>query len=568
MSLDPAESASRIGLSPESVALVATPEMARDPRTPAQLLEAIAAARPDLRANVALNPATYPALLTWLASLDDPVVNAALAARQPPPVTPPTTPDPVPERAAVAVPSEPTPVAEGGQPAVRRRRRWIGVGVAAAVVAGAIGAGVLALRGDEAGPEATQPGVTDAYAVEPSIAWEFTAEDAHLDPEGLIGTSVDSLSGVWVTTWILNESTVLAGVDPATGSLLWTREYSREADRHLSSCGASPADGALACLEGPGQLWDFEPSGESEMVLTLIDPATGAVTSTVPTPPWTRVMDVVDGDIVVGGQVDNGALGLARLSADGTTKWTLQGQAQPGDVGDDAHLTLQVLADTVALAASISTDSAPLYAYLVADARDGSVQQEGDRGEPELLPQGLLYFPGGRDYAYAVVDSDESVLVEGRDGQVVSAVVSTAGASVPLLITDEASRETTATSVTGEELWRVPGVARRAVFLDDVVILTVSDDFEGPRELVACDMRDGSELWRISVASDASLVGTDVERVFVASPDDRRLRAFDVTTGEAVWELPTGVGAWVTVIDGRLAETYGDRGLFGPIDPQ
>lgn len=50
-----------------------------DPATPGADLAAIAGARPDLRAAVAANPATYPELRTWLGSLDDPAVDQALA---------------------------------------------------------------------------------------------------------------------------------------------------------------------------------------------------------------------------------------------------------------------------------------------------------------------------------------------------------------------------------------------------------------------------------------------------------------------------------------------------------
>lgn len=49
--------------------------------TDTQLQAAIAASRPDLHAALASNPATYPDLLAWLDSLQNPEVGAALAAR-------------------------------------------------------------------------------------------------------------------------------------------------------------------------------------------------------------------------------------------------------------------------------------------------------------------------------------------------------------------------------------------------------------------------------------------------------------------------------------------------------
>src|SRR5690625_706618 len=58
-----------------------TPEQASDPATEPAVLGEIATHRPDLRPAIAGNPTTYPALLDWLANLNDPAVNEALAAR-------------------------------------------------------------------------------------------------------------------------------------------------------------------------------------------------------------------------------------------------------------------------------------------------------------------------------------------------------------------------------------------------------------------------------------------------------------------------------------------------------
>lgn len=63
-----------------------TVHTAADPRTPAGELAEIAARRPDLRAAVAANPATYPGLLQWLSGLGDPAVDAALRSRAAGPV--------------------------------------------------------------------------------------------------------------------------------------------------------------------------------------------------------------------------------------------------------------------------------------------------------------------------------------------------------------------------------------------------------------------------------------------------------------------------------------------------
>lgn len=63
---------------------------ALDPDAPPQMLADIAFTHPQLRADVATNPATPANILEWLASQDDPAIVAALAKR-PSPGTRPST---------------------------------------------------------------------------------------------------------------------------------------------------------------------------------------------------------------------------------------------------------------------------------------------------------------------------------------------------------------------------------------------------------------------------------------------------------------------------------------------
>jgi len=78
--------------------------IAAHPQAPAAELARIVNQRPDLRAIVAGNPAAQPALLDWLASLQDPAVDAALAGRRTQPAPPPQAPAP---QAAPAAPAAP-----------------------------------------------------------------------------------------------------------------------------------------------------------------------------------------------------------------------------------------------------------------------------------------------------------------------------------------------------------------------------------------------------------------------------------------------------------------------------
>lgn len=65
--------------------------LASNPATDPATLQQLAADRPELRPAIAANPATYDALLDWLAGLGDPTVDAALASRYQAPSAP--TPD-------------------------------------------------------------------------------------------------------------------------------------------------------------------------------------------------------------------------------------------------------------------------------------------------------------------------------------------------------------------------------------------------------------------------------------------------------------------------------------------
>lgn len=56
--------------------------LASDPSTPGAELQRLAGEYPNLRPLIAMNPATYPALLDWLAELADPAVNLALEQRR------------------------------------------------------------------------------------------------------------------------------------------------------------------------------------------------------------------------------------------------------------------------------------------------------------------------------------------------------------------------------------------------------------------------------------------------------------------------------------------------------
>lgn len=190
-------------------------QMASDPGTDWETLHWIAENHPELRADVAGNPNTYPELLEALADLDDPEINAVLMRRfwpqedLPPEDSAPTEPDPgsstdptagagaaaVGAAAGPALPGDDVPEDEeraagsgaGATPAARRRqkrRRRAGL-VAVAVVLplialGAIAALTLTLLGDRGIPVAEQEPETEDETTEPE---ETVEEEPEPTPE-------------------------------------------------------------------------------------------------------------------------------------------------------------------------------------------------------------------------------------------------------------------------------------------------------------------------------------------------------------------------------------------------
>ena len=91
-----------------------------DPGASAEALAQIAAERPDLRPAVAVHPAAYPGLLTWLAGLNDPAVTRALASRGTPAPHGQPAPTPYGQPAPSAPYAQPAPYGQPvpyGQPA-------------------------------------------------------------------------------------------------------------------------------------------------------------------------------------------------------------------------------------------------------------------------------------------------------------------------------------------------------------------------------------------------------------------------------------------------------------------
>ena len=131
-----------------AAAVNAEQRTALDPSTDPQVLAAIVEHRPDLRPAVAMNPTAYPALLEWLGNLNDPVINAALATREPSTEGAPPVSAPVPTVATappITAPDAAVPAPRPNRPVPAKRHPGLLIGAAAAIIVLA-GGGYLATQ--------------------------------------------------------------------------------------------------------------------------------------------------------------------------------------------------------------------------------------------------------------------------------------------------------------------------------------------------------------------------------------------------------------------------------------
>jgi len=182
--------------------------LAAHPQASAADLARIVSQRPDLRPVVAANPAAQPGLLDWLAALEDPVVDAALARRSS--FAAPSSvragavfhPDGVPTGLAPAAGVSDVALDERVDAPERRSRRgrWIGIGVAAALVV-VLGAGaawllVLSKLGGSSTPEAAVTQLVEGVAAKDGVAVYGAVSPAEVSTFTDLVEPFSELSGV------------------------------------------------------------------------------------------------------------------------------------------------------------------------------------------------------------------------------------------------------------------------------------------------------------------------------------------------------------------------------------
>ena len=309
-----------------------------DPRMSAEQLQAIAAEYPESRAAIASHPNAYPDLLTWLGSLGDPAVDAALAARAgvpSPQVQSQSQGQPyVPVQEA---PSQPyTPQSSEPQPP-RSRPRWLipaAASVAALAVAGAAAAIVLprlspndsaATSGGTSSDGSTAATDDGAASASPAadappptfqdgaaVAWEVNASELVHDPEAVFmwpevwddiipefWTKPLDLGDQWLVGIALRatDGQAAVAIDKVTGEKVWEHRSPNIAD-----C-VSPAAGVAACVD----------VGMGSSAVTFYESATGQTLASTQLGYMARVVAAGEG-LVVTTSADGG---VESVAADG-----------------------------------------------------------------------------------------------------------------------------------------------------------------------------------------------------------------------------------------------------------
>lgn len=262
--------------------------VAISPRTDPALLAEIAQHRPDLRPALAMNPAAYPALLDWLAGLDDPVINAALAARRASTAPGPSGHGPAPVTSPSAIPGN-APTSSGPLVRPRARKRLLPV-LATVVVMAAVGISLAwklgALDGLGGSGEDGLPTGGSAVASSPTATPATTAEptasvtSATTDP--VEPAEAPDLTDCREVEWASAElAAFVAGLGSDASDPAALNEVSASFTEMEAVCGVTyAADVAQSLTRQPGISGDVQQAAASYAAATVRFPAPpGSVTS-------------------------------------------------------------------------------------------------------------------------------------------------------------------------------------------------------------------------------------------------------------------------------------------------
>lgn len=551
-----------------------TAEQAISGQTPAAVLAQIAAERPDLRPYLAMNPAAYPELLSWLSRLGDPAVDAALAQRARL------------VHAVAAVPALPAqsgqgrtaphtwqsvghlPVPPGGQPSAisvgmpqaagqpgvhalggtqtKRKHRGRSVGWVLAVVL-AVVAGFLFW------PRPGQSPYLRPYATKPNEAWTFDvsrlpgyspANSANPNPRHF--GSVVKAGAVWVATVSYSGRFVVLGLDPPTGEIRWEAPF-----EVFPACrGSGPGPNAtVLCVTAADK--------SEKQGLTALDADTGEKLSYTTLGLGMQGFTMLGVDALLYGFDEGFGRKVARFAPDGSELWAVD--VTPGGGGTWSEALggpqLYPLDDSVVVESPLSQERQTRRNLWLLD-HQGSVLWQGQgefKGvdpdgrilvqtlERDLTPVGVVLLDqqgrvlwelvGYRLLAPLSTDNSIRLLAFNRSDELVE-LDPTNGSETRLLLEaqdDEAVGSARVVAVgkrlmvdVGGELVAVDLASGDAIWtadFDESVHRVMTDGerlvFMTSGALVAISIKDGTESWRLAVPERAGYVTLDKEIVLV-----------------------------------------------------
>jgi hypothetical protein len=430
-----------------------------------------------------------------------------------------------------------------------RRRLGVGLAVAVAVVAGS---STVQAWQERAGLAAlsTVPGVVPRVTAQPEIAW--TLESGQLRDSSDETLLVDSTDGSGTAAVDVASGEVLWRSRDAGPGSGWTDCRFLRADRARSFWGAGLVDGAadeVLCahrgLRSGPELIGSVP--ELATLVQVLDARTGAVRAERAVAGESVLVETIGDDVVLAGHDADGLSEVVRWDPrSDVDRWTYRGDVGGGRTGagfgawvagehlvlqdgagarllslDDGVVVPETAAGRVVLPIVDLADGAtveivgllgPGTSAVVVREAHGAVrlELEGWYGGPPVLdprtPVLLVTGPGGDLTAHDVLDG--AVRWTRPDGTAATAPLPTWQPDTPLVLVGDVLVLTSAGQVEavdaqeGTALWTVEELevsAYGALTDGRSVVLPARDRPSGgaPGLLVALDLRDGSEVWRV-----------------------------------------------------------------------
>jgi outer membrane protein assembly factor BamB len=463
---------------------------------------------------------------------------------------------------ALQAPTDEVPDDESLHPTRRRVLRWLGIAVIAGLALAVVTVNVAEARRDAARRE--------AFA---DLPWVMSPMDGPLEEVWRVpGDWVLAETDGMIVTQSSATSTVVRGIDTATGDVLWERP---NPDGYCNPILDEAASGPVVSLtpSRPEMLMcipfaaygsgDVLPSDGTTFTVVFLDLATGAEQGAVTGDGQVLALGEVDGEILMASLRPDAGIDVLRVDPrSGRTAWSWA--SEPGALPDGANAGLWSIDEdsgvlhleanrTIALSLTSGEEvppgeSRPAEAFVVkvaspsGDVVEWSYDQSGEVSTARVLePDGSTRFEVAGEPWFAWFNDGsvpDALMIQREDmaGAVMEGVSLT---SVDL--------------ATGEERWSVlDGYSHPLFLLDGIAISTTGSS------TFALDMRNGRWLWERPAASAmmSYYPMTDGEVVLVPVSDGQmELAALDLHTGEEQWRMPAPAG----LADARVAQ---DRTLL------